>query len=229
MATLNFDTRTVEPGQSYDPIPKGWYIAHVEESNIVQTKSGTGSYLKTKFVVLDGEYKGRAVFQNFNIMNSNKQAEEIARRQLADLGRAVNVIQIQDSQQLHGIPLKIKVAVRKGEGEFNDQNVIKDYKPMSYVTPNAAPAPAFGAPQVVGLPPTQGAWAPPATVSAPQTTFTGQPWAPPPVPAAAAPAPVAPEPVPVPQQAPAPLQHGTAAAPAWAPTQPTAVPPWVAK
>lgn len=173
MAQLNFDARQVDPQPSYDPIPAGWYNAMITESEMRPTSNGQGAYLQLTLKIIDGQYAGRLVFDRLNLQNQNPVAAEIAYRRLSAYCHATGVIQIQDSQQLHGIPLKIRVAVRTDStGQYDPSNEVKAVKSINEdtgVQPQPA-APQFQPP----LPPTQA-----PTPAAPQPTVQppAQPWA----------------------------------------------------
>lgn len=146
MATLNFGFTSEEAqaakNDSYAALPSGNYIAQVERSEVKTTKDGTGSYLSLGFKVIDGEYAGRVLFGNITLTNKNSQAQEIGRKQLIKLSTACGLGHLQDSEQLHGIPVMIKVSdSRVYEGE--KQNDIKDYKA---VQATASSQPSFTPP-----------------------------------------------------------------------------------
>ena len=120
----------------------------VDETEMKPTKDGSGAYLQVRFTVLDGQYVNRKVFTRMNLQNSNPTAQEIAYKQLSALCHAVNVLQLQDTVQLHGLPLKVKVKVRKDStGQYEDQNEVTAYKNINeHVDMQAAPAaPTLGA------------------------------------------------------------------------------------
>lgn len=142
MAQLNFDARQVDPQQSFEPIPAGWYNMMIVESEMRPTKDGNGAYLQLTLKVMDGQYAGRQVFDRLNLQHQNPVAAEIAYRRLSAYCHATGVLQIQDSQQLHGIPLKARVAVRTDStGQYDPSNEIKAVKPINEETgTTAAPA-----------------------------------------------------------------------------------------
>lgn len=193
MAQLNFDATQVEPDTGIDVVPAGWYNVMMDESDTKPTKDGAGTYLQCRFNIMDGQFRGRKVWCRLNIRNSNAQAQEIALRQLSAIGHAVGVLHIQDSQQLHGIPLKVKVKIRKGDDNYEDQNEIIAYRNINEVVDTGAAAPAAGGvPAGFGAPPAQApaGFAPQTAPAQPpvQTAPPAQPWAQP----AAAPAQAAP-------------------------------------
>ena len=127
MALLNFNASLVEPARDYEPIPAGQYEAVATESEMLPTKSGTGSYLKITFEIVSGEYKGRKLWARLNLANPSKTAVEIAQKELSAICRAVGVLVPKDSSELHNIPLMVRVAVVEGaQGPAND---IRGYSP----------------------------------------------------------------------------------------------------
>lgn len=243
MAQLNFDATNVQPSTGTgDPIPAGWYNAAIDESEMKPTKGGDGAYLTMRFNILDGQFANRKVFTLLNVKNNNAQAVEIAYKDLSAICHAVGVMQVQDSQQLHGKPLKIRVSVSPATAEYEARNNIKAFKNINEQVGNTAPAATGGgAPWLAApaaAPAQQPAWAPvaapqaaPATYASPaqfaapqqapaapaqqawQPPATQQPWAQAPAPAAA------------------PVQQQPVQAPAAAPVAaaPGAMPPWMAQ
>lgn len=202
MAQLNFDATQVAPDTGGgDPVPAGWYNVMIDESEMKPTKTEGGLRLSLRFTILDGQYANRKVFTGLNLKNANPVAQEIAYKQLSAICHAVGVMQVQDSQQLHGRPLKIKVKVKAAQGDYEASNDITAYKNIN----EQVDGPATG-----GAP----AGAPWATAPAPAPQAA--PWAGQPAAAPVAPAQQFAPPV----QAPAPA----AAAPQWQP--PAAQQPW---
>lgn len=131
----------------YSPIPPGKYTAVLVESELLQNKNGTGSYLKLKFQVMGGQYDGRNVWQNMTYKHTNAQAQQIGRKELNTLRLACGVPDLKDSTQLHGIAHQIEVKIEQSDG-YDPQNVIKNYYAIQGTPPvaptqdvQAAPAP----------------------------------------------------------------------------------------
>ena len=148
MAFLQFNAEAIEPQQEFTPIPAGRYNAIITDSDIKETKSGTGQMLHLTWKITDGPMANRLVFDRINIVNQNPTAEEIGQRQFSTLCRAVGVMQVSDTQQLHGIPCVIRVAIKIDKtGQYPDSNDVKDYRQAGSVAPTAhAPASGFAAP-----------------------------------------------------------------------------------
>jgi len=111
---------------SFDPVPIGKYAVVIEESDYLDAKSGNGRYLKLVYQIIDGEYKGKKLFNNLNLENNNQQAVQIARRSLNAICQAVDVQDIEDSAELHNIPLMVEVGI-KNNADYGPQNVIKKH------------------------------------------------------------------------------------------------------
>jgi len=137
MASIQFDANTVEPADSYDCLPKGKYLCMAVASQIKPTKNGNGEYLEITFEVLDGQGKGRKIWERLNIRNANKKAEEISQRQLSSLCRSIGVLNLSDTDQLHNIPVVIDVDVEQREG-YDPQNRVKAYSSSGSTQPVAA-------------------------------------------------------------------------------------------
>jgi len=131
-----FNANDYEESQDFTPIQEGEYIAVIVESEQKENSKGTGEFLKLKFEIAAGEYKGRTLFANLNIKHRNETAQSIARRELADICRAFNVLQPKDSVDLHGLPLSIKVVCRQNDkGEMS--NDIKKFASKDAARPAA--------------------------------------------------------------------------------------------
>jgi len=150
MAQLNFNAASVAPQESYDILPAGWYNARITGSEMKPTKDGTGSYLSLTMTVIDGLAANRKIFDRLNLNNKNPKAVEIAYQTLSSICHATGVINLQDSTQLHGIPLSVKVKVRPAEGQYGESNEVAGYRKVEGVAPAvpsfvapAAQAPSF--------------------------------------------------------------------------------------
>lgn len=147
MAVLNFDATQVDPATEFKPLPAADYKVAIVESENKPTKNGKGSYLQCKLQVLDGEFKGRTLFERLNLDNPNGQAVEIAKKTLSAICHSVGVMQPRDSSELHNRPMIAAVAVKPRDdkpGEFS--NEIKAYKSLKDAAATVAPAAAGAAP-----------------------------------------------------------------------------------
>jgi len=137
MAQLTFDANNVAASEGFDVLPKGKYLCMAVASQIKPTAKGTGDYLEITFEVLDGQGKGRKIWERLNIRNVNKKAEEISQRQLSALCRSVGVLNLQDTDQLHNIPVVLDIDIEQREG-YEPQNRVKGYGASGNTQPVAA-------------------------------------------------------------------------------------------
>ncbi len=160
MALLNetFDSSTVEPSKGYDPIPPGWYVGEIRESEMKETVNQDGHYLQLSIHVTEGKFENRVVWARLNLDNQNPTSVEIARRDLSAICRAVKTPSIADSEELHGIPFEFKVSVRPAKGQYDASNDVKGYR---------AHTASAGQPQAEPLPMDQRPNTAPASTSAP--------------------------------------------------------------
>ena len=144
MAQFNFDASQVAPQASTGPLPAGVYLAHIVESDVQPLKSGNGEGLKLTFEVIDGQHKGRKVYENLNIRHTSEDTQRIAQSQLSALCHAVNVIKLMDTAALHFKPVRINVTVREAVGQYKASNNIKGYEVAGagISAPATAPTPA---------------------------------------------------------------------------------------
>lgn len=141
MTQLVFNASTVDPNPGFDPIPAGVYIAQIVESDVKPTKNGGGQYVQFTLEILDGPCKGRKVWSRINVRNQSTEAERIGQAQLSQLQHALGVLQLQDTQQLHLRPLRIKVTVRKDE-QYGDSNEVKGFEAIANAQPGFVAPPA---------------------------------------------------------------------------------------
>ncbi len=119
----------------YGPIPDGWYDVTIKTAELRPTKDKTGEFIQVRYDVTGPTHANRVVWGNINIKNKSSQAEEIGRGQLASLLRAVGLNEVQDTDQLVGLNLSIKVSTRTSEG-YEPSNEVRGFKSL-----NGAPLP----------------------------------------------------------------------------------------
>lgn len=125
MDLSGFNADDFPASDDYSALPAGTYTAAIVASESKQTKSGTGSYLELTLEVVDGQYKGRKIWDRLNLQNPNQTAMDIALRTLASICQAVGVTKPRDSAELHNKPMQVTVAIRNYNG--NDSNEVKKY------------------------------------------------------------------------------------------------------
>ena len=112
MAQLPWAANTEENAATlddYSPIPSGRYPAMIVKSEYKKTKAGDGSYLQLNIKIHEGKHKGKMVFDRLNLNNPNPVAVEIANKALNTICQACGKVGVQDSEELHGIPMTVTV------------------------------------------------------------------------------------------------------------------------
>jgi hypothetical protein len=139
MAKINFSvTDAPQQTSGNEPKPAGTYVMQVVNSDMRNTKSGSGQYLWLEFDILDGPARGK-YWDRLNIINDNAKAVEIANRQLAAICHALGFAALDDSEKLHFKPLRVQLKVREAK-DGSLQNEAK-YLPLE-AAPATAPATA---------------------------------------------------------------------------------------
>ena len=119
MANLGggFDASKVDPSSGFPTIPPGDYDVQIVASEMKDTKpqngKPAGKYLALTMEILnDGDYKGKKLFENLNLHNANQTTVEIAQRTLSAICHATGVMNLEDSEELHFIPMVASVTVQ---------------------------------------------------------------------------------------------------------------------
>jgi hypothetical protein len=123
-----FDSTGVEPSRPRDVVPKGWYRAHITETSMKDAKKQGNRFAEMEWTLLDGEHKGRKVWDRLNVVNDSEQAQDIARRDMAAICHATGVLKFRFLDELKYKPIEILVAVIPPKGEFAEKNEVKGYR-----------------------------------------------------------------------------------------------------
>lgn len=127
MAKLNFDASQVDPSIPFEALPSDKYLVEIVASDEMPTKAGDGTYLKLEFLVLDGPYKGRKVWDRLCLNHPSAETVKIARANLSAICHAIGVLHPGESHELHHIPLVINVKAKKDQNTGTIFNEIKGY------------------------------------------------------------------------------------------------------
>lgn len=126
-----FNTDDHDEMGEFTPIPEGYYTAEIVKSELKDTRAKDGKYLSLQFKIIgddDSDEDGRLIFKNLNLVNKNQQAVEIAQRELKSICVACDFQgELEDSVDLHNIPIGVKVVVKEATPEWPASNDIKKY------------------------------------------------------------------------------------------------------
>ena len=123
-----FDTDSLPKGDDYKPIPAGWYTASIKRADVKPTKDGTGQYVNFGFSIQGPTNSGRMIFGIINIRNKNPEAERIGLQQMGDIILAVGLKRVQDTDELLGQSLEIKVSIDPAKDGYDERNNVKGFR-----------------------------------------------------------------------------------------------------
>lgn len=134
-----------------EPIPAGDYDLQQDASELIQTRDKTGMLLKVTLSVVSGQYEGRKVFPQFNIVNKNAQAQNIGIADFKAMCLACGVTFDEaksDTSLLDYKPFRAKIGFDKQNvnpetGEpYPPKNRVLKFYPQGDVAPAAMPVSA---------------------------------------------------------------------------------------
>ena len=138
MATISFNAAEVQPS-SFDALPAGTYEAVITATEIKPTRSANGTGINITFEILSGGAKGRKVWEWINYQHPNQEAQRIGQQTLATICKVLGIAQLNETEQLHNVPLMITVGFDRNDAT---RNVIRGYaaKSGAQAAPSAVPA-----------------------------------------------------------------------------------------
>lgn len=142
-----FSTDELPQSSGYDTLPAGWYNAKITEAKLKDTNDRTGQLIAVRYDIIGPTHQGRVVFGNINIRNKSDKAQEIGRQQLGDIMRSIGVPKLENTDQLIGGTLQIKVSVQPERTDektgqvYDARNEVKGFKAIEGSAP---PMPSGG-------------------------------------------------------------------------------------
>lgn len=139
MAKVDWDQEEQGTSQGFEVLPKGRYLAIIDESERKQTKAKTGEYLEFTFIVKSPkEYAGRKLWARLNIVNPSAEAQRIGREQFNSLADCCGLLhKVKKTEELDGKAVVLIVAVK--DGEKGDMNEVVGFQKYEGAQPSAAP------------------------------------------------------------------------------------------
>lgn len=147
MPSLNFKTSQYEANAIELPLlPKADYLAKIIEIELIKTKLAVMNntedcYLSLKFRIEEGQFKGRFIWSNINIINARKEAQDIGRGTLKSIAVILNVVEELDKAMntdcLLNKMIGIKIDKKVNEYKNKQENYISYYKNPSLVKVDA--------------------------------------------------------------------------------------------
>lgn len=141
MVALNFNARQVAPNSMPESLPDGVYDVIITKTEEKPTKNRDGFFTEFHMIVQGGEFNGRTVIDRLNLKNKSTQAQEIAFGTLSSICHVTGRYEIQDTNQLCGVPIKIRVAkVPRDDRPGSFSNNVLEYYDVNGNPPGAAGA-----------------------------------------------------------------------------------------
>jgi Protein of unknown function (DUF669) len=96
------------------------------------------------FEILDGEHRGRRIFQNITLQNSSQQAVEIGRRLLKDLFEGVgHTGPTRDIRIMLSKPVMVRVGIKRDkDGIYADRDIVTSVRPPDHQPKRRGPGSA---------------------------------------------------------------------------------------
>jgi len=127
MAKFSFNAEDVQD-MSFDVLPEDYYVVQITGSEVKPTKGNKNNLmLVLKMEILGGDFAGRVIFDRLNIVHNNELAQKIGQSDLKRICEATGVIEIDDTEELHGIPFGVKLKVVPPRDGYDESNEVASY------------------------------------------------------------------------------------------------------
>lgn len=161
-----FDASQIEPSAAFEVIPAGKYHVQIVNSEMRDTKSGSGQYLWMELSIMDGPHANKRLFERINLVNPNEKAVEIGQRTLSAICHATGQMSVSDSEQLHHKSLIAVVKVRPAGPDKDNVHREASNEIGGYLPINGAQTGAYQGGQTAAAAPSQAAPASQPTAAA---------------------------------------------------------------
>ena len=129
MAEFSFDPHGHAAGAALEPLADGTYTMTIIDSERRTPRSGDGEYIQLALRVMSGHFEGRVIFHRLHVVTANATTRRIAEAELASICRAAGINKLNDTTQLHGIPIIVTLGHRRDAGG-QTLNVPRSYAPL---------------------------------------------------------------------------------------------------
>lgn len=132
----------VDHKDNFEPIPGDTYDFRILTPEVEATKNNDGQMVKIPLQIEGGNYEGRKIFARFNVINKNRNAIEIALKQLKQIFYSAGLeptgdITMTAIRNLEDRMCRAVVYIKKDK-EYGDRNEIR-----KFVVPEMQTAPAM--------------------------------------------------------------------------------------
>lgn len=136
----------------FSPFPAGTYLMQASKvGDLKKNNAGTGAYVPVEFEVVDGEHRGRKIFENFSYMHENPKTEQIAlqrtKQWILATGRDGNIELTTDVlAALEGQEFTAEVTIKPDSNGVNKNQIRYFVIPEGDAPPKPAPKPEASKP-----------------------------------------------------------------------------------
>lgn len=153
MAQLDFvintsDAQHIAQSDPFTPLPTDWYPAEVVEADFQPMRNGNGKEVTVTLRIVDGQHKGRQVWDRLRIRHVNAEYAQRETNRLTLLSAAAlgPGRQLADTGQLVGRVVSAHVKYKKGKDGYEDSNEVAGYAPMAGASQLPPVQPGLSAP-----------------------------------------------------------------------------------
>lgn len=119
-------------------LPVDIYLVKIKSIDLRSTRANTGKMLVFSYQIAEGNYAGQIIFDQINIENNSKVAENMGKVTLKKICKALGIDGFEDTDELLGKHLNINLKV---DSENEDRNIIRGYMQADgVVQPQVSPA-----------------------------------------------------------------------------------------
>jgi integrase len=127
-----FDVANEEGTPPRTLLPAGKYKAEITNATVGPTKNGKGQAVSLTWVITEGDYENRLVFQNVLIQHESEEAQRFGRQKFKDVCSSCGITSpVTDLDVLTYKTCVISVVIRKDKsGEYEDKNEVARVNPL---------------------------------------------------------------------------------------------------
>lgn len=112
------------PKTNFAPLPKGNYNGCLISDIIKTSKKDGTQYYSLKFLIIDGDYKGRYVFKSLLLNHPKEEVRMFAQKFVKQLLTATGVEEMNDFEEFYRTPLCLHIGVKDGDDKYPASNEI---------------------------------------------------------------------------------------------------------
>jgi hypothetical protein len=126
----------IQDMDSFEPVPAGEYQVQAIALEVKNAKTSHGRYLQFEFVISQGTYANRKLFQNVIIQHLNQDAQRIGLQWLKSWILACNGLgnerlTLSLVRSYLNVPCIAKVVIEEGKAGYSARNKVQKFKKLS--------------------------------------------------------------------------------------------------